>query len=156
MAQGRQLCVVAAPSAAWQVLREDSRVRWCRDPGQLDELVALRREAPDLAVVVDDADQLLDTPLDAALREVAALADRDGGLVVVGAKADSVSLQYRGLAVTMARHHTGILLGPSTATAADLFGTRVPVDRLARPGRGYLVRSGAALPIQVASTTVRR
>ncbi|WP_457252428.1 FtsK/SpoIIIE domain-containing protein [Pedococcus sp. P5_B7] len=154
--KGRQLCVVATPSAPWAVLRGNSRILWCDDPGRVEGLVALRRRAPDLVVVVDDADQLLDTPLDAAVREIAASVDRDGGLVVVGAKADAVSVQYRGLAVSVAKHRTGILLGPSSATAADLLGTRVPVDRLAPPGRGYLVRSGAALPIQVASTSVRR
>ena len=87
---------------------------------------------------------------------MAASVDRDRGLGVVGAKDDAVSVQYRGVAVSVARHRTGILLGPSGATAADLLGARVPVDRQAPPGRGYLVRSGAALPIQVASTTVRR
>ena len=153
---GRQVCVVAVPSAPWEALRQDSRILWCEDPGRIDELVELRRHVPDLAVVVDDADQLLDTPLDAAVREMAASVDRDRGLVVVGAKDDAVSVQYRGVAVSVARHRTGILLGPSGATAADLLGARVPVDRQAPPGRGYLVRSGAALPIQVASTTVRR
>ncbi len=113
---------------AWEALRPDPRILWCDDPGRVDELAALRRQVPDLAVLVNDGDQLLDTPLDAALREVAALVDRDGGLVVVGAKADAVSLQYRQLAVTVARHRTGILLGPPNPTAADLLGARVPVD----------------------------
>jgi S-DNA-T family DNA segregation ATPase FtsK/SpoIIIE len=121
----------------------------------VDELVELRRRAPGLAVVVDDADRLLDTPLDATVRELSDLVDRDRGLVVVGAEADSVSVQYRGLAVSVARHRTGVLLGPSSTTAADLLGARVPADRSAPPGRGYLVSSGVALPIQVASTTVR-
>ena len=155
VARGRQLCFVAPRSAPWEGLRQDSRVLWCDDPGRIDELVELRRQVRDLVVVVDDADQLLDTPLDAAVREIAALVDRDRGLIVVGAKADAVSAQYRGLAVSVARHRTGVLLGPTSATAADVLGARAPVDRLAPPGRGYLVRSGAVLPIQVASTTVR-
>jgi S-DNA-T family DNA segregation ATPase FtsK/SpoIIIE len=148
--------VVAAPTAAWAELRQDPRILWCPDPRHVDELVELRRRAPGLAVVVDDADRLLDTPLDATVRELSDLVDRDRGLVVVGAEADSVSVQYRGLAVSVARHRTGVLLGPSSTTAADLLGARVPADRSAPPGRGYLVSSGAALPIQVASTTVRR
>ena len=155
-AQGRPVCVVATPVGPWESLRRDPRIHWCDDPGRIDELVALRRGAPDLAVVVDDADQLVDTPLDAALREVATLVDRDGGLVVIGAKADAVSVQYRGLAVAVARHRTGVLLGPASTTAADVLGVRVPVDREASPGRGHLVRAGVALPIQVASTTVRK
>jgi S-DNA-T family DNA segregation ATPase FtsK/SpoIIIE len=55
----------------------------------------------------------------------------------------------------VARHRTGVLLGPTTTTAAEAFGVRVPVDRAAGPGRGHLVRSGVTVPIQVASTTVR-
>jgi S-DNA-T family DNA segregation ATPase FtsK/SpoIIIE len=156
LAQGRPLCVVASPSPPWETVRRDSHVLFCDDPGRVDELVALRRGSPDLAVVVDDADQLLDTPLDDTLREVAALVDRDRGLVVVGARSDAVAVQYRGLAVAVTRHRTGILLGPTSATLGDLLGARVPVDRLAPPGRGYLVRAGVAVPIQVASATVRR
>lgn len=74
---------------------------------------------------------------------------------MIGAEADALSVQYRGLAVAIARRQTGVLLGPTSVTAADLFGTRVPVDRAAPPGRGYHVRSGVAVPIQVGSTTVR-
>jgi S-DNA-T family DNA segregation ATPase FtsK/SpoIIIE len=155
LSQGRRLCVVGARSTAWAELRQDARLLRCDDPAQVAELVALRREAPDLAVVVDDAEQLLDTPMDATLREVAALAERDGGLVVVGVTAEALSVQYRGLAVAVARHRTGVLLGPTTTTAAEAFGVRVPVDRAAGPGRGHLVRSGVTVPIQVASTTVR-
>ena len=153
---GRQLCVVATASAAWAALRQDPRIVFCDDPGDLTQLVELRRAVHDLVVLVDDADQLLDTPLDAAVREMAALVDRDGGLVVVGARAESVSAQYRGLAVAVARHRTGILLGPTSGPAADLLGARVPVDRAAGPGRGHLVTAGVAVPIQVASSTVRR
>ena len=86
----------------------------------------------------------------------AGLVDRDGGLIVVGAEADAVSVQYRGLAVAVARHRTGVLLGPASTTASEVLGVRVPMDRQAPPGRGYLVRAGVALPIQVASTTVRK
>lgn len=155
LSQGRPLCVVASGSGPWDALRQDERISWCDDPGRADELVALRRRVPDLGVLVDDADQLLDTPLDTVLREMTGLVDRDRGLVVVGARADAVSVQYRGLAVGVARHRTGVLLAPTGATT-DLLGVRVPVDRAAGPGRGYLVRAGVAIPVQVASTTVRQ
>lgn len=155
LARGRRLCVVATPSAAWEPLCRDARILWCHDPGRVQALVELRRQVPELAVVVDDADRLLDTPVDAAVREVADLADRDDGLVVVGAKADAVSVQYRGLAVGVARHRTGVLLGPASTLTADLLGARAPADPAAPPGRGHLVRAGVAVPVQVASTTVR-
>jgi S-DNA-T family DNA segregation ATPase FtsK/SpoIIIE len=155
LARNRRLCVVSGRSAPWRGLQDDPRIVWCDDPGRVDELVALRPTVPDLAVLVDDADRLVDTPLDAALREVASCVDRDGGLVVVGAKADALSVQYRGLAVAVTRQRTGIVLGPTSAATAEQLGGRLPVDRAAPPGRGYLVRAGVGLPIQVASTTVR-
>jgi S-DNA-T family DNA segregation ATPase FtsK/SpoIIIE len=146
----RRLAVVATRPGPWCSLRDDQRVLWCADPTQPDELVALRRSVPDLAVLVDDADELLDTPIESALTQLAARVDRDGGLVMVGANAGALSVQYRGLAVELARHRTGVLLGPATTGESDVFGVRVPVDRGAPPGRGYLVRGGVATALQVA------
>jgi S-DNA-T family DNA segregation ATPase FtsK/SpoIIIE len=146
----RRLAVVATRPGPWCSLRDDQRVLWCADPTQPGELLALRRSVPDLAVLVDDADELLDTPIESALTQLAARVDRDGGLVMVGANAGALSVQYRGLAVELARHRTGVLLGPATTGESDVFGVRVPVDRGAPPGRGYLVRGGVATALQVA------
>jgi S-DNA-T family DNA segregation ATPase FtsK/SpoIIIE len=126
-------------------------VLWCDDPTQPGELVALRRSVPELAVLVDNADELLDSPVESALRQLAALVDHDAGLIVAGADAGVMSVQYRGLAVELARHSTGVLLGPASTAESDLFGVRVPVDRAAVPGRGYLVRGGVATALQVAT-----
>ena len=99
---------------------------------------------------MDNADELLDSAIESALKQVATWVDRDGGLIVGGANAGTLSVQYRGLAVDLARHRTGIMLGPASTAEANLFGVRVPVDRVAPPGRGYLVRGGAATALQVA------
>ena len=117
-----------------------------RRPASRVELVALRRSVPDLAVLVDDADELLDTPLESALKQLAALVDRDAGLIVGGADADALSVQYRGLAVELARHRTGVLLGPASTAESDLFGVRVPVDRAACPVAATSFGAGSRLP----------
>ena len=148
--QGRQVAVVATRPGPWGAVRRDSRLLWCDDPTQPHELVALRREVPGLAVLVDNADELLDSPVEAALKQMASLVDRDGGLLVAGADASALAAQYRGLTVELARHRTGVLLGPGSSAEADLFGVRVPIDRAAIPGRGYLVRGGVATALQVA------
>jgi S-DNA-T family DNA segregation ATPase FtsK/SpoIIIE len=147
---GRAVAVVASRPGALDALRGDPRLaQWC-DPAQPQELVRLRQQLPDLVVVVDDADQLLDTPVEPVLREVARLADRDGGLLLCGASSTSLATQYRGIALEVARDRTGVLLGPGTIGDADLFGLRLHPDRTAPPGRGHLVVRGRAVPMQVA------
>jgi len=148
--QGRAVAVVASRPGALEALRGNPRLAlWC-DPTRAEELVGLRGRRPDLVVVVDDADQLLDTPLEPVLREVARLADRDDGLVLCGASSTALATQYRGLALDIARERTGVLLGPGTVVDADLFGLRLRPDRTAPPGRGHLVVRGRAVPLQVA------
>jgi S-DNA-T family DNA segregation ATPase FtsK/SpoIIIE len=151
LARNRRVAVVATRPGPWSTLRADPRVLWCDDPTQPGALVALRRAVPDLAVLVDSADELLDTPVESALKQLAALVDRDGGLIVGSSDAGALSVQYRGLGVELARHRTGIMLGPASTAEADVFGVRVPVDRSAVPGRGYLVRGGVATALQVAT-----
>lgn len=148
--RGRRVAVVATRAGPWGAVRRDPKVLWCEDPTQPQELVALRRVVPDLAVLVDNAEGLLDSAVETAVKQVAAVVDRDGGLVVAGADASALSAQYRGLAVELARHRTGVLLGPASSAEADVFGVRVPIDRAAVPGRGYLVRNGVATALQVA------
>ncbi|HEY3534679.1 MAG TPA: FtsK/SpoIIIE domain-containing protein [Pedococcus sp.] len=148
--QGRPLAVVASRPGALDALRGDPHLaQWC-DPVRPQELVQLREQRPDLVVVADDVDQLLDTPVEPVLREVARLADRDGGLLLCGASSTSLATQYRGIALEVARDRTGVLLGPGTIGDADLFGLRLRPDRTAPPGRGHLVVRGRAVPMQVA------
>jgi DNA segregation ATPase FtsK/SpoIIIE, S-DNA-T family len=148
--QGRRVAAVSTRPGALELLRDRPEVALCCDSADPTGLVSLRRSVPSLAVVVDNAEELLDSPVEAALREIATLVDRDDGLLVCGANTASLSLQYRGLAVEVARHRTGILLGPSSVSDADVFGLRIGVDPGAVQGRGYLVRRGCVTPIQVA------
>jgi S-DNA-T family DNA segregation ATPase FtsK/SpoIIIE len=151
LSRDHRVAVIASRPGPWGRLRRDPRVTWCDDPTRPEELAALRRSVPGLAVLVDNADELLDSAIESALKQVAALVDRDGGLIVGGANAGALSVQYRGLAVELGRHRTGIMLGPASTAESDLFGVRVPVDRAAAPGRGYLVRGGVATALQAAT-----
>ena len=84
------------------------------------------------------------------VREIAALVERDRGLLVCGANATALTGQYRGPAIDVARYRTGLLLGRCGTLEADLLGVRGPGGGAERPGRGLLVSRGTATPIQVA------
>jgi S-DNA-T family DNA segregation ATPase FtsK/SpoIIIE len=149
LASGRDIAVVGAGPGPLAALGADPRVHWI-GPDDPDLLVAARRSNPRLAVLVDDADTLLDSAVEPVLREVARLAERDGGLLVCATATSSLAAQYRGLAVEVARRRTGLLLGPLGAADGDLLGVRLPRHRGAGTGRGLLVRRGEVTEIQVA------
>ena len=149
-AAGRPVAVVGHRGGPLDALRGDPAVAaWC-DGANTASLVEARQREPSLAVVVDAADELIDHPVETVLREVAHLVDRDGGLLVVGANATALSSMYRGIAYEVARHRTGVLLGPTSTAEGGVLGVRAPVDRAARPGRGHVVQRGSCTPLQVA------
>jgi S-DNA-T family DNA segregation ATPase FtsK/SpoIIIE len=120
-----------------------------------DALVMARRRNPDLAVLVDDADQLLDTPVEPVLRELARAARQGRGLVVCSASTSTLLTQYRGVAVEVARSQVGLLLCPRGASDGELFGlpsgrwhAGAAGDRV--PGRGVLVTADGPVDVQVA------
>ena len=106
---------------------------------------------PDL-VIVDDSEQVDDTPIgEALLRLMAGL----GCAVVAVARSDDLLISFRGVAAEVRRSRTGLLLQPGVADGETL-GIRVPPHRgVTMPGRGLLVtdalRKSApdGLPIQV-------
>jgi S-DNA-T family DNA segregation ATPase FtsK/SpoIIIE len=122
---------------------------WADDGG---DLVAARQQEPNLAVLVDDADQVLDTPADAVLRAIAGDARRGRGLVACAADTTTLLTQYRGTAVEVARAQTGILLSPQGISDGELFGVRTARSLERVPGRGLLAVRGSATEIQVART----
>jgi S-DNA-T family DNA segregation ATPase FtsK/SpoIIIE len=150
---GTPVAVVADRPGPLDGLRDHAHVVcWARPHERSDvaSLVAARQSHAGLAVIVDDADQTLDTPADPVLREIARLVERDAGLVVCSATTATVMTQYRGVAVEVARHQTGVLLGPSSPADGDLFGARVARARDRIPGRGLLIARGVTTPVQVA------
>ncbi len=117
-------------------------------PEDVDALVALRRQHPALVVLVDDGDHLDDAPVRPVLAEVADLAARDGGAVVVATTTRALATRFRGLDVDAARHGCGLVLSPRPGDG-EVLGVRARPDAEHRPGRGVLVRHGRTLAVQV-------
>ena len=117
----------------------------------VDALVALRQAHPDLAVLVDDAERVADTKLDAVLREIVRLVDEDGGLVVVASTVTDVLRNPRSLAAQVAGAGVGLLLGKNAPGDEATLGLRGTLWEEDHPGRAHLVRAGRVTPIQVAT-----
>lgn len=109
-----------------------------------------------LVVLVDDADQMLDAPLEQVLVELLRRVDGPRVSIVCSGASGDLSAMFRGLTVEARKQRVGVLLNPSSFSDGDLFGLRLahrhnPGDAL--PGRGLLIARGAVLPVQVAQTT---
>ncbi|WP_435199620.1 FtsK/SpoIIIE domain-containing protein [Janibacter sp. GS2] len=119
------------------------------DPEDRETLISLRQQHPDLAVVIDDADRIEDSPVADVLREILRRVDADRGLVIASAATQTAASQIRGLVADIGRARTGVLLQPTSRSDGDALGLRVPpLPRL--PGRGYLIGDGRAEEVQVA------
>lgn len=87
-------------------------------------------------VLIDDAERFNDTASGSFLTEVAT---SHRAAVIAAARSEDVTMSFRGPAVAVRRHRTGLLLQPSPADG-ELFGVRAGLHRLAPvPGRGLLV-----------------
>ena len=147
---GSRIAIVAERPGPLDELRGALGVACVVRPEGIAEVAAARLDAPRLVVIVDDADATLDHPADPVLREVARSVERDRGLLVCAATSATLATQYRGVAVEVARHQTGLLLSPRGPADADLFGIRAPRVLERVPGRGLLVARGTATDVQVA------
>jgi hypothetical protein len=86
-------------------------------------------------VVVDDVEDLADSPLDTVLSTWA----RQGGRLIVSGSTDRLATSFRGLAADAKRWHRGVVLQPS-ALDGDLFGLRLNRTELGGPtGRGLAI-----------------
>lgn len=103
-----------------------------------------------MAILVDDADAILDTEVDALLIEIAA---RETQPVIASATAEKLHTVFRGVTMSLRRSRTGVLLWPGRYDG-DLFGLApfaAPMPRY--PGRGLLAIQGVASPIQICATS---
>jgi S-DNA-T family DNA segregation ATPase FtsK/SpoIIIE len=116
---------------------------------EADAFIRLRREVPDLAVLVDDADNLEGAPIEQALVETTRLVDSSGGLVAATADLHRASSAYRGLIPELARYGTGLILNARSSADGEVFRMRVDALVERQPGRGLLVADSIATPIQI-------
>ncbi|CAN7144696.1 FtsK/SpoIIIE domain-containing protein [Knoellia sp. LjRoot47] len=121
------------------------------DPWGADVLVDAKRRCPDLVVLVDDADRLDSTPVEAAVVELTAVAERDRGLVVAASTVAAATAQFRGLVPAVARAQAGLLLSPRVPGDGEGFGVRVPRGVLPVPGRALLISGRVCEEVQVAT-----
>jgi S-DNA-T family DNA segregation ATPase FtsK/SpoIIIE len=100
--------------------------------------------------VVDDAELLLDSPVDVLLgAHLTATGDSRTAIVAAG-EVDRLLATFRGFTLPLRRARCGVLLCPTGPLDGDLLGLRLPRITAARPGRGYLVQRGRATPVQLA------
>jgi S-DNA-T family DNA segregation ATPase FtsK/SpoIIIE len=114
------------------------------DAGRLTAFLDSRADRP-LAVLVDDAEDLLDSPVETAL-----LAQpHDGHIVIVAGSTDGPGSTYHGLTVAARKSRCGLVLGPFGPLDGELLGAKLPWLGDTRPGRGVLAVRGLAMPVQV-------
>jgi S-DNA-T family DNA segregation ATPase FtsK/SpoIIIE len=119
-----------------------------RETTERDRLVEARRAHANLAVVIDDAERLADTAIEAVLLEIARLVDEDGGVVVAATTAHGLESRASLLTTELARARTGVLLNP--AHGSHLLGLSVQTASPLHPGRGWLVTPRGRERVQVA------
>jgi S-DNA-T family DNA segregation ATPase FtsK/SpoIIIE len=105
------------------------------------------------AVLVDDCDQLVDSPLGTALETMVRVArERHRAVVIAGGITELNAGSFRGLVAETKKSRAGLLLSPSSSGDADLLGVRLPKTSLftGPPGRAVQVAGGSHRLIQVA------
>ncbi len=103
-------------------------------------------------VLVDDAELVSpDTPTGMALEEILRTGrDEEHGLLIAGTTGD-LATAYRGFVAEARKSRTGLLLSVQSPADGDLFTVRLPRGAVGGPtGRGLLIISGTATPIQAA------
>ncbi|AKU18062.1 FtsK/SpoIIIE domain-containing protein [Luteipulveratus mongoliensis] len=124
------------------------------DRDEVEELLTTMAEVdrPNI-VVVDDLELIdIDSWLAEALdKHLEALRDTGSVLLAAGSPVE-LSSQYRGLASSLKRSGSGIMLAPQSSSDTDMFNIMIPRSSIGLtlpPGGGYLVRAGQYERVQV-------
>jgi S-DNA-T family DNA segregation ATPase FtsK/SpoIIIE len=152
--RGCQIVAVTARPSPLAGLRGDAGVAAAIDgrstaPPELQGLLTSAGEGP-LAVLVDDAELLADSPIGEPLTAFLRTArDRSGALILAGTTADLGG--FRGFIPEARKARAGVLLCPTSPGDGDVLGARLPRTALfaGPPGRGVLVIEGALQLVQV-------
>ncbi|MFC6705624.1 FtsK/SpoIIIE domain-containing protein [Flexivirga alba] len=105
---------------------------------------------PGGAVLVDDIDELIGSPVDDLLTDYLQHGRRHGGIVCASGRSDTLANAYRGAVAELRRNQTGVILQPGRRDGDLLGATLGPAGRPV-PGRGALVIRSRAVPIQIAA-----
>lgn len=120
------------------------------DPGDPNTFAGWLNEHPGGAVLVDDIDELIGSPIDDLLTDYLQHGRRHGGIVCASGRSDTLANAYRGAVAELRRKQTGVILQPGRRDGDLLGATLGPAGR-PTPGRGALVIRSRAVPIQVAA-----
>ena len=114
-----------------------------------------RLGAGPVAVVVDDAELVVDSPLAGVLEALVRTARDSGSVVIAAGTTDVLVTGYRGFVVDLRRLRHGLLLSPQSPADGDLLGIRTARGSGPTiPGRGLLVDRAGVTPVQVALAPV--
>jgi S-DNA-T family DNA segregation ATPase FtsK/SpoIIIE len=104
------------------------------------------------ALLVDDAELLVDSALAPVLERFVREARDTGSVMVAAGTTDELVTGFRGFVVDLRRGRTGVLLSPQSAADGDLFGVRLSraTGGDVVPGRGLFAVRGRVEPLQVA------
>jgi len=118
--------------------------------GPVDERALLDHLSaePRTCVLVDDAELLVERPVDAVLAAI--VRQRGPAAVVVAGTTSALLGLYRGAAAAARTARTGVLLQPSAPSDGEVLGVRAALPDRAGPGRGLLVLSGEQRSVQIA------
>jgi S-DNA-T family DNA segregation ATPase FtsK/SpoIIIE len=119
--------------------------------GAADLVRTLNAVTGAVAVVVDDAELLLGTPVADVLAQVLRDGRDAGHALVLAGGVEELAASFRGFAAEARKSRSGLLLGLTNHLDGELLGVRLPRSAVAPGpvGRGLLVRSGQLTPVQV-------
>jgi S-DNA-T family DNA segregation ATPase FtsK/SpoIIIE len=144
------LCLVAPRRSTLQDL--DLPVLSDLDTMATDLAAAVERVDGRLALVIDDAEMLLDNPVSARLDRIVRVASDRDGVVVLGVTLNDLARRFSGWMFDARQSRSGLLLAPSGPTDGEVFDIRLPRSVGAGapppPGRGVLVVRGEWMPAQ--------
>jgi len=147
---GRRHSELTAAAAWWRAAAGPDA---CRDlaVAMTADLGGPGADALPVVVLVDDAELLLEGPVEAALRGLTRLG-RDGPVRVVAALEVRSLRRYSEWLGDLRESRHALLLNPDVSADGEPFGCG-PLPRPLRhwvPGRGFLLRAGHAIAVQVA------
>jgi DNA segregation ATPase FtsK/SpoIIIE, S-DNA-T family len=108
-----------------------------------------------LAVLVDDAEIVAESPAAGVLDRLTRTARDSGHLVVIAGTTEELSVGFRGFIVDVRRARAGLLLAPRGPLDGEVLGVRLPrnIGGAVPVGRGQLIARGVVTQLQVALPT---
>jgi S-DNA-T family DNA segregation ATPase FtsK/SpoIIIE len=118
----------------------------------VSDLTAMTHDLPaNCAVLVDDAELVMETPVAAVLDRLMRTARDDGHVVVIAGTTEELSVGFRGFVVDARRARAGVVLCPRGPLDGELLGRLRRGDCSPTPaGRGLLIVGGTTVALQVA------